>query len=303
MMSRRARPGMPPGMLPRFKTAAERAADARRRTPGAMVLFDQFSDFRAQHIGSYFTTRGPGSATRMPAEYEPSQAWLITWNASMGTGDPFMIDQIRAGWGVAPLILATSDAGHRAWLEQKLRGAGLDPTDTAKVSFVTTPMDSIWARDFGPLSIVGVSAMGGPPTLAFVDFRYYHERVLDDQIPTALAKAWGINVYRPDMEFEGGNFMNTGEGLCAASKGVLWANPQLVQSAVEQIYADYLGCKVTVFPTPLEGEGTGHIDMFAKFSSDTTVLVGRYATAQDSQNAKILNDNAALFGKTKTPSG
>ncbi len=300
----RARAEMPPGVLPKYKTAGEKAADAKRRK-NRFATKDQYDAFRQQYISYYYTTKAPQKASMVAAEFTPSQGWLITWSGSMGvSGDQFMIDQIKAGWGVVPLILAYRDANHQAWLQQQLTAAGLNAADTTKVTYFSTPMDSIWARDFGPFSIVetGVAA-GATPTISFVDFRYYHQRVLDDQIPTALAKAWGVNVYRPDMRLEGGNFMNTTDGLCASSKGALWYNPQLSQSAIEQLYQDYLGCKQTLFPTPLDGEGTTHIDMFAKFSNDTTVLVGEYTASQDSGNKQILDANATLLTGFTMPTG
>jgi agmatine deiminase len=299
----RAEAHMPPGVLPKYKTAGEKAADAKRRT-NRVGYRDQFDDFRKQYISYYHTTKAPVKASMVAPEYSQSQGWLITWNGTLGSGDQFMIDQIKAGWGVVPMILAFSDANHKAWLQQQLTAAGLNATDATKVSYFSTPMDSIWARDFGPFGILETGLPAGTtPKLSFVDFRYYHQRVLDDQIPTAMAKAWGINVYRPDMELEGGNFMSTSDGLCASSKGALWYNQQLSQSAIEQLYKDYLGCTQSLFPTPLDGEGTTHLDMFSKFSTDTTVLVGQYTTAQDAQNKALLDANATLFAGATMPTG
>ena len=295
-----AGPGLPPGVLPKYKTEAERAHEQRRKQ--GLVLFDQFDNFRKQYVGYYYPTAAPVGPFRIVAEYEDSQAWLVAWPFSQGAaGDKFISDMIVAGWGTAPLILTYSDATHKTWLEQQLTKAGLNPADATKVTFFNTPADSIWSRDFGPLSIQ-TSSGTGTPTISFVDFRYYHERVLDDQVPTALAKSWGVNVFRPDFELEGGNFMATSDGFCASSKGALWYNPQLTQSAIEQLYADYLGCKKTLFPTPLENEGTTHLDMFSKFADDTHMLVGEYTTAQDAKNRPILEANATLFA-TQTPSG
>ena len=291
--------GLPPGVLPKYKTASELAHERQRKQ--GLVLFDQFDTFRQQYVSYYYPTKAPVGPFRVVAEYEDSQAWLIAWPGTQGAdGDKFISDMIVAGWGTAPLILTYSDATHQTWLKTQLTNAGLNPNDTTKVSYLNTPADSIWSRDFGPFSIKNTSGTG--TTVSFVDFRYYHERVLDDQVPTALAQSWGINVFRPDFELEGGNFMATSDGLCASSKGALWYNPQLTQSAIEQLYADYLGCKKTLFPTPLTNEGTSHLDMFSKFADDTHMLVGEYTTAQDAQNKPILDANATLFA-TQTPSG
>ena len=103
--------------------------------------------------------------------------------------------------------------------------------------------------------------------------------------------------------------MSTTDGLCVASKVVLVVNTQYSQSAVEDLFGKYLGCKKVVFPTPIVGDGTGHVDMFAKRGSDTTAMVGQYTAAQDAQspgagkNVTILDQDAALLAAATTPSG
>lgn len=301
----KAEPTMPAGVLPKYKTASEKAADKRRKSRGnGMVLRDQFDDFRQQYIDYYYVTDPPTASASAAAEYTESQAWLISWPYSLGTKeDQFMASQIKAGWGIAPLILVYDSSAqaviptpngnlqHLDWLKLQLQNAGLNPNDSTKVSYFDAPADSIWARDFGPISILSNTTT---PVLSFVDFRYYHQRVFDDHIPSAIAFDWNINVYRPDLEFEGGNFMNTTNGVCASSKGIIWFN-NVAQSVIEQIYKDYLGCKSFVFPTPLTDEGTTHLDMFSKFADDTHVIVGEYTSSQDAGNKSILDANASAF--------
>jgi agmatine/peptidylarginine deiminase len=53
----------------------------------------------------------------------------------------------------------------------------------------------------------------------------------------------------------------------------------------------------------LVGERTGHVDMFATFTSPTTVLVGAYTEEQDPDNAAILDRNAARLSQVRTSQG
>ena len=299
--------------LPKWKTAhelnMERLARARATAwPGRMEHIDTYSDYRKKNIAKFYTTKAPTTAgVRSPAEFEPQQVYLLNWRANYTSLEwrKLFLEIIKGAWGVVPVLLLYQDAKHKAYIEGQLTANGFAAKEVADKKYIVwwlNDSNAIWARDFGPMSIVG-TAGASKGVLSFVDFRYYHTRVLDDEVPTDLAKEWGINVFRPDMDFEGGNFMNTSDGLCAATRGVLWYNLQFSQSAVAKIFSDYLGCKTSFFPAPMTGGVIAHIDMFSKYSSDTKVLVGEYTAKQHPANAKVLDANAALFAKMKNGSG
>ncbi len=293
-------------VLPKWQTPWERSAARKSAGIGGSPLFDSYDDYRSNSYESFFITKAPGSVFRFPAEYEPSQAYMLSWDANGGTSINTMYkEMITSAWGMLPVIMITEHASHQSFMEGQLLGAGIpaaELNDPAKIIWWEHTSDSMWVRDYGPLSLVTTPTVGDG-TLSMVDFRYYHMRIHDDEIPTDLAQEWGVNVYRPDLTFEGGNLMNTADGLCAASKGVIWHNPQLTQSAIEELLRQYVGCQETIFPTPLSGESTTHIDMFAKFGPDARVLVGEYLSGQDAVNKGVLDDNAQLFATTTTPGG
>jgi MYXO-CTERM domain-containing protein len=292
--------------LPKWKTERERQIErlARQARAAGLPYADQYDDYRNQNIDKFFTTQPPVTAgIRPPAEYEPSQAYLLFWPSyySQPAWKAYFGGIIKGAWGVVPLLLIYDDAAHKTWLEQELTALGYSASamqDPQNVIWWEHQTNSIWARDYGPVSIVS-----GTGVLSFVDFRYYHGRPRDDETPAELAKAWGVNDFRPDLEFEGGNFMSTSDGLCAATKGVLAYNPQLSQSAVEQLFVDYLGCQQTLLAATMTGGVIPHIDMFSKLASDTQVLVGEYTASQDAANKAILDGNAALFAAATTPTG
>jgi MYXO-CTERM domain-containing protein len=295
-------------ILPKWKTAWERDLERRFKEAKEKGLpnADQYDTYRTTNIAKFSITKEPASAFRTPAEFEQSQTYLLTWPDGISAGEDAMYSgMVKAALGSLPVTLAYIDAAHKTSLENKLKAAGVaaaDLADPSKVIWWQHSFDSQWARDFGPLGIASVVTAGNPK-LSFVDFRYYHPRIHDDEIPSDLAKAWGINVFRPDLDFEGGNFMNTGDGLCAATKGVLWYNLQFSQSAIEDIFTKYLACKKTIFPQPLNGEETTHIDMFSKFLSATKVIVGEYTATQDATNKAILDADANLFATTPNGAG
>jgi hypothetical protein len=65
----------------------------------------------------------------------------------------------------------------------------------------------------------------------------------------------------------------------------------------------YFGCEQTLILEILDGEGTGHVDMFAKFTSPDTVLVGWYDERDQPRNAAILDRNAQALAGIRLPSG
>jgi agmatine deiminase len=295
-------------ILPKWKTNWERNLErlsAKAKAAGK-INADSYDDYRNLNYDKFFITKAPTTTSfRVAAEYEPVQAYLLSWTTGLGAAiDKVYQDYVKGVWGVVPVIMVYANATQKSAIETALTGAGIpaaDLTNTSKIIWWKHDIDSIWARDFGPIGLVSTGA--GTTKVAFADFRYYHARTHDDEIPTDLAALWGVNVYRPDLDFEGGNFMNTTDGLCAATKGVLWFNLQFAQSAIEDIFKQYLSCKKTIFPAPLDGEETTHIDMFSKIGTDTKVLVGEYTTTQDATNKAILDANATLFSSTTNGSG
>ena len=293
-------------LLPKWKTNWERNIERLTAYSKAHGLpyADSYDDYRKNNFDLFEITKAPTTTGfRMPAEYEASQAYLLNWKSSSMTGawKKLFQDIIKGAWGVVPVILPYEHAMDKYKLETELKTLGYKSAEITKnVIFFKQKTNAIWARDFGPVSIVSTPTTG-TGKLSFVDFRYYHTRIYDDEVPTQLAKEWGINAFRPDLDFEGGNLMNTADGLCAATKGVLNYNLQFTQSAIEKIFKDYLGCKKILFPEPMTGGVIAHIDMFSKFASTTSMIVGKYTTTQHPANAKILDANAALFAKTPTP--
>jgi len=54
-------------------------------------------------------------------------------------------------------------------------------------------------------------------------------------------------------------------------------------------YREYFGCSSTLFLPELDGEGTGHIDMYATITAPGEVIVGAYTSWDDPVNAQRLD--------------
>ncbi|HYX39678.1 MAG TPA: agmatine deiminase family protein [Oligoflexus sp.] len=161
---------------------------------------------------------------------------------------------------------------------------------------------TVWARDWSPQP-----AYTADGQLVLLDFNYYSNRDADDSAARSLVDLFNQDlplsavVTSPEVVSrvsvpvynEGGNFMNNDDGDCLMTSRVTDANsPQAIAQAaadnarkkitndevmdkqeVIRQYKEKAGCKrVTIFPR-IPYEGTGHIDMWAKFLDNKTVIV------------------------------
>jgi agmatine/peptidylarginine deiminase len=72
---------------------------------------------------------------------------------------------------------------------------------------------------------------------------------------------------------------------------------------IGRLLHDYFGARQTVYLERLDGEPTGHVDMFAAFVSRDTVVVGTYDPNVDPLNAALLDRNATRLGEIRTATG
>ena len=277
----------PPPKLPAYKTPSEKMKPAIR-----------FYDFRTSHIDLYRITKAPSVPVRAVAEFEPVSILLLTYfpgyydNVYKNMVVPVINNQTK-------VFFFYDTTQMKSAILSNLSRWGISQNQiNTYVSFVNTEVDSVWMRDSGPNPVVTQDNRYG-----IIDFRYYSDRYYDDKIPTELANLLNLNVFRPNMDYEGGNFMTNGAGLCMATKGSIYENLPMTDYDVRRIFKDYLGCEKTVFLQPLAGEGTSHIDMFAKFTSEDTILLGRYDYNTDCINYDILEQNYNILLNTTTVDG
>ncbi len=247
-------------------------------------------DARGSYQDIYGITQAP-SQVRALAEFERKDGVLIAWEGDLS---PFFADLVAAIAPASPVYIVTPDVGYSRAVADYLADAGI----RGQISYFEFPHESFWARDYGPIAV----ALGdGSP--AFVDQKYYPDRRRDDAIPTLLGRYFDVPVFRPDLASEGGNFMSNGEGLCVSTSWLLEENYGQSRTAIERIMDTYYGCSRMVILERIEGEGTGHVDMFAKFVGRDTVLVGTYDRYTDPANAAIVDRNAERLASLRLADG
>lgn len=196
--------------------------------------------------------------------------------------------------------------------------------EKAGAKVIVAPSQSVWARDWS-----GFSVKTNDGKNAIAEMNYYPDRESDDNTPFYVSKFLKVPRISVPLFLEGGNFMNNDSGLCIVTT---WAIEEQEQSEEEylaldpslsgvkelqneiranrigrdetkfkKVLADYLGCpKGVKVMKRMPREGTGHIDMWAKFISDNVVLVnklkaGAPQTAENIELETFLSERTAEF--------
>ena len=225
----------------------------------------------------YGETASPNEPMLLP-EWSRSDAVLLAWFEPLQSYFETLIDAIV---GVSEVWLITEDATVSEALRARFALIGID---VDRIRFFEYSHEAFWTRDFGPWSVRDATGSS-----VFLDPRYYPTRYRDDAVPTLLGEYFGVDVYRPRLSGEGGNIMSNGSGLCVTTSRLVYNNPPHRTYELEDVLGQWLGCIQTVFLEPLKGERTGHVDLFAKFMSADTIVVGRYDSDLDPENAARLN--------------
>lgn len=182
-----------------------------------------------------------------------------------------------------PLVLLSPDVS-ASTVRARIREHGGDPTN---VELAPTPLDTFWIRDFGPQVVAAHGAH------YLVDFPYDTARPEDDVVPERLAARFGLATRRTEMDIEGGHLVVEG-GVCITNDDVV-RRGKLIGWTKAEVAAELVGlfgCRRVVYVPALEGEPTGHVDLYVAATGHGRVVVGRYTRDQDATNARRLDRTA-----------
>ncbi len=229
----------------------------------------------------------PQGDFRIPAEFEPVQAVVMTW-----AGFQTMLTSIAKG---------VMNADAEVWMVGGPASiAGIDSEYYRAFNF---SYNSVWVRDYGPFGIREES--GG---LGIVDTVYRHDqtRPYDDQIPCKVASEVQVGCYTTSLILDGGNLLSDGRGgLFMTRRTYVW-NDHLSEDQVDELLRQaYNFHTIHVFdyaslPSGGPADGTGHIDMFVKLLDECKVLV---AECDQAPFKKPLEDAAAYFSTLECKPG
>ena len=254
---------------------------------------DQYSDVRDAHPQWYAITEKPEGDYRPMIEWEPMQSVVLTFSNYMPGDAPVFqtfSDIIVNSVPVADVWIIVDSDSAKNQLEDKLLDDGLTQGQIDdSIEFFRWQNDAIWMIDYGPLPIVDSN-----DTVAFMDFRYYHQRVYDDAMPTILGNEIGVTTYRSPLNLEGGNFQADGEEYCYTTERELYYTG-LSATELEDFFIEWYGCKKLAILKDITDDGTGHIDMLFKLADKHKAVLGEYTVVNDPTNKQRMDDNADLL--------
>jgi agmatine/peptidylarginine deiminase len=234
----------------------------------------------------------------LPADFEHHDALLLGFTWSLGEiWKKVCLQIVAATWQHVEIIILVPDTPAQEMLIESLREINV-PLD--RIHFYQIPVNTVWVRDYGPLVI-----KTGERGFKWVDLQYGAiERSRDDNLPSALGRLMRLPRVRACIAFDGGNLLTNGRGLCLATTQLLERNREFgyPEKYVTETVKRLLGAEETVYLEKLEGEKTGHVDLFAAFTAPDTVVVGDYSGV-DPVNAAILDRNAERLSKVVRASG
>jgi len=315
--------GAPDENLQEAPVAAGDSYDSQRLGPPAYALphelkksgkADEFDDVRAKNPEWYAITE----PTKLDDwshmnEWQEMQSLVMTISdyVPFNTEYTTMYSEIAKGAAtVGDVWVIYKAASTKTKMEAAFSAAGVT---AGKVEWINMDNNSIWFIDYGPLPLIN----NKDKSVAFLDWKYYHQRPVDDAISTRLGQLKGVTTYRMEFGFEGGNFQGDGNGNCFTTQRALqytgWT-PAQVDAGLKK----YANCSKTHVIKDISDDGTGHIDMFFKLFAEDKVIVGNYAEGLEAtlpasvkaavenkvvQNRKRMNDNVAQLEAVTVASG
>jgi agmatine deiminase len=258
------------------------------------------------------------STFRCPAEYEPQQAvWLLwpqvehrrnTYNANVTTA------LVRALLPFTTVKLVAPNDSVLAHIQKTFPDSVLK---NSRLQLLKFPFQEFWARDMGPVFLKNENGQRAIADFAFNDWGYGKatdpDVAMDEKLDETIAAANGWPLLSTEMVSEGGDREINAKGTLLVVRAVeTQRNPSLSLPQMEVELRRTLGAKKIIwlneglyedehtFDGPLKGPRgrpvytvfttNGHVDEFARFANDSTILLASVDSAD--LNDPIARENA-----------
>ncbi|MBI5443911.1 MAG: agmatine deiminase family protein [Deltaproteobacteria bacterium] len=248
---------------------------------------------------------------RLPAEWEPQDGVLLAWPHEGTDWAPYLpaveevFLQIVVQVSRFEEVLVVVPDG--ADLEPRFRGAG---ARTDRVRTCAVPTNDTWARDFGPITVLGP---GGPVLLDFGfngwGLKFACDR--DNRVTRRLREggAFGATPLRTvGLVLEGGSVESDGRGTVLTTEACLLGpnrNPHLDRGGIERMLAEHLGADRVLWLRHghLAGDDTdAHVDTLARFAPGDALLHVACDDPADGHYAELAR-MAEELERFRTPEG
>lgn len=234
----------------------------------------------------------PPKSGRLHAEFEPQDAIMLGFNELVEFHPQTLVDIVRAINGRVQIIGLIHDPAQ----EQKvLELLHQHHVSSANIQFFFWPAVSMWVQDFGPMFLIG-------DDIRIVDYCYgFPDREAENQLCLAFAAKYGMKIANSRLTMEGGNLLTNGRGFCLSSSVLITQNESRgydVNRIASILKSDFRMSQWS-YLMPLEGEPTGHIDMYLTIVDPQTVVLGKYNGPDDATNTLRLEKNAEILSSVR----
>lgn len=237
-----------------------------------------------------FSRVAPLGPVRNCAEWEPTTGVLIRYPLGL----PYNLLQDMDDQVTLHVVVSS---GYLSSAQNNLAAGGVDMD---KVQFLVRNNDSIWTRDYGPWFI-----FDGNGEMGIVNHTYNRPwRPNDNLIPLYFGQENGIPVYSHDMYHTGGNYMTDGAHISSSTRLVYdeaSSENGMNQVAVNALMNEYYGIENYAVLEYIESGGIHHIDTWAKFLDEETVLVKEVWNTHHTYHT--LEQRATLLGSLTASTG
>jgi len=213
---------------------------------------------------------------------------LLATNRAVAEWEPMRGVLIRHPFGISTQLIrsfSTSDTVYILVQNQAAQNQAISTLSAGNVNlgmcrFIIAPTNSHWTRDWGPhsvfqddenLAILDPIFDGYPWVPGREDNRPYE---LDDEVNSILSTYFQMPLIEFPAYLTGGNFMTDGYGIAYSTAQMINENFPLMNSdAFLDLASSALGLADYRFTINPEFHGIQHIDCWAKFLNEETVLV------------------------------
>lgn len=255
---------------------------------------------------------------RMPAEWEPHEATLLSWPYNLGTWEGHLDGaEVTMAAVIAELVKHERVDLLVASAEVEARARTyLDPLQAPPERLRYLPIEAgdVWIRDYGPIFLVrdsqskrevawnksGYNAYGKPEE--------YADLLIGNDVPAQLPYQH-LPHFDTGMVLEGGSIDVNGTGTLLTTESCLLSptrNPQLSKEQIEERLRQYFGVRniLWLYDGIAGDDTTGHIDDLTRFVNRSTVVTVTEPNPSDTNHA-VLQENLqrlrSMTDETGTP--